>query len=98
MKPCLSQVTTLPASFADDIVNAAAAGCPSVEVWLTKLEQHLHVNSADDTAKLLADHGVALVAAAYQGGLLLSQGESRKAHFDHFKRRLDLCQRFGKLW
>lgn len=95
MEPCLSQVTTLPASFADDIVNAAAAGCPSVEVWLTKLEQHLQSNSADETAKLLADHGVALVAAAYQGGLLLSQGESRKAHFDHFKRRLDLCQRFG---
>ena len=34
---------------------------------------------------------IALVAAAYQGGLLLSQGEQRKAHFDHFKRRLDLC-------
>ncbi len=95
MKPCLSQVTTLPASFADDIANAAAAGCPSVEVWLTKLEQHLQTSSADDTAKFLKDHEVALVAAAYQGGLLLSQGESRKAHFDHFKRRLDLCQRFG---
>ena len=27
-----------------------------------------------------------LAAAAYQGGLLLSQGEQRRAHFDHFKR------------
>ena len=36
-----------------------------------------------------------LAAAAYQGGLLLSQGEQRQAHFDHFKRRLDLCQHFG---
>ena len=36
-----------------------------------------------------------LAAAAYQGGLLLSQGEQRKAHFDHFRRRLDLCQYFG---
>jgi 4-hydroxyphenylpyruvate dioxygenase len=26
---------------------------------------------------------------------LLSQGEARTAHFDHFKRRLDLCQAFG---
>ena len=95
MKPCLSQVTTLPASFDDDIVNAAAAGCPAVEVWLTKLEQHLETTSADDTAKLIADHGVAFAAAAYQGGLLLSQGEQRRAHFDHFKRRLDLCHRFG---
>jgi 4-hydroxyphenylpyruvate dioxygenase len=36
-----------------------------------------------------------LAAASYQGGLLLSQGEQRKAHFDHFRRRLDLCQQFG---
>ena len=34
-------------------------------------------------------------AAAYQGGLLLSQGEQRQAHFDHYRRRLDLCQFFG---
>jgi 4-hydroxyphenylpyruvate dioxygenase len=26
---------------------------------------------------------------------LLSQGEARKAHFDHFRRRLDLCQQFA---
>jgi sugar phosphate isomerase/epimerase len=95
VKPCLSQVTTLRASFADDIVNAAAAGCPAVEVWLTKLEQHLETVSAGDTAKVVSDHGVTLAAAAYQGGLLLSQGEQRRTHFDHFKRRLDLCQRFG---
>src|SRR5262249_42486845 len=31
----------------------------------------------------------------YQGGLLVSQGEQRKAHFDHFKRRLDICQTLG---
>jgi 4-hydroxyphenylpyruvate dioxygenase len=36
-----------------------------------------------------------LAAAAYQGGLLLSQGDARKAHYDHFKRRLELCQQFG---
>ena len=36
-----------------------------------------------------------LAAAAYQGGLLLSQGEQRKAHYDHFRRRLDLCEQFG---
>lgn len=36
-----------------------------------------------------------LAAASYQGGLLLSQGEQRHAHFDHFRSRLDLCQQFG---
>ncbi len=95
MKPCVSQVCTLPAAPADDLAAFAAAGLPAVEVWLTKLEKHLEVVSADDTAKFLADHGVTLAAAAYQGGLLDSQGEARVAHSDHFRRRLELCQRFG---
>ncbi len=95
MKPCISQATTLPNPFADDVRDYAAGGCTAIEVWLTKLEQHLETASASDTATLLADNGVVLAAAAYQGGLLLAQGTQRKAHFDHFKRRLDLCQQFG---
>ena len=95
MKPCISEATTLPAGFADDVREYAAGGCPAVEVWLTKLEKHLETASIDDTAALIADRGVTLAAAAYQGGLLLSQGDQRRAHFDHFRRRLDLCQRFG---
>jgi 2-keto-myo-inositol isomerase len=95
MKLCISQATTLPTPFADDVAAVSAGGCPAVEVWLTKLETHLERHSADDTAKLLTDRGVFPAAASYQGGLLLSQGEARKAHFDHFKRRLDLCQRLG---
>jgi 4-hydroxyphenylpyruvate dioxygenase len=94
MTPCVSQTCTLPSSFADDADNYPAAGCHDVEVWLTKLEKHLEGVSAADTRKALADRGVRLAAAAYQGGLLLSQGEERKAHFEHLKRRLDLCQAF----
>jgi sugar phosphate isomerase/epimerase len=95
MRPCISEATTLPASFEDDVNACAGAGCPGLEVWLTKLEQHLETHPAEDTKKLLADRGVTLAAAAYQGGLMLSQGEQRKVHFDHFRRRLDLCQFFG---
>lgn len=95
MIPCISQATTLAASFAEDAENYPAAGCRALEVWLTKLERHLEAVSVADTRQALADRGVTLVAAAYQGGLLFSQGEARKAHFDHFKRRLDLCQVFG---
>jgi sugar phosphate isomerase/epimerase len=95
MTPCISQATTLAGSFADDAENYPAAGCHAIEVWLTKLEKHLEDVSASDTRKALADRGLSLVAAAYQGGLLLSQGQERKAHFDHLKRRLDLCQGFG---
>jgi sugar phosphate isomerase/epimerase len=95
MKPCISEATTLPCSFEQDVVAYADAGCAALEVWLTKLETHLESHSAADTKQLLADRGLTLAAAAYQGGLLLSQGEQRKAHFDHFRRRLDLCQQFG---
>ncbi|MGE3808349.1 MAG: sugar phosphate isomerase/epimerase family protein [Gemmataceae bacterium] len=95
MKYCISQATTMPGSFADDVRACAEAECPALEVWLTKLEQHLEKHSLDDTRKLLDDQHVALAAAAYQGGLLLSQGEQRKAHFEHYRRRLELCQALG---
>jgi len=95
MKPCISEATTLPQSFADDVNTYADAGCDAMEVWLTKLENHLEKHSPADTAKLLKDRRMTLAAAAYQGGLLLSQGEQRKAHYDHFRRRLELCQQFG---
>jgi sugar phosphate isomerase/epimerase len=95
MKPCISEACTLPSSFADDVAAFSAAGFAGMEVWLTKLETHLEKHSATETRKLLEDHHVALAAASYQGGLLLSQGEQRRAHFDHFRRRLDLCQSLG---
>jgi 2-keto-myo-inositol isomerase len=95
MKPCISEATTLSRTFAEDVNGYADGGCRALEVWLTKLETHLEKHSVADTRKLLADRDMTLAAASYQGGLLLSQGEQRKAHYDHFKRRLDLCQSFG---
>jgi 2-keto-myo-inositol isomerase len=95
MDICLSEATTLPAPFAEDVEACAGGGFPALEVWLTKLETHLEAHSAADTQKLLADRGISLPAAAYQGGLLISQGRQRKAHFDDFRRRLELCQAFG---
>ncbi|MFO0966512.1 MAG: sugar phosphate isomerase/epimerase [Gemmataceae bacterium] len=95
MRPCLSGVTIMPASFAEDVAYAADAGCAALEVWLPKLENHLETHGLDATRKLLAERGVTLPAAAFQGGLLLSQGEKRKAAFDHFRTRLDLCQALG---
>jgi 2-keto-myo-inositol isomerase len=95
MKLCISEVTTLPATFAEDVAAHAAAGWNALEVWLTKLETHLQTTPAEATKQLLAEKGITLAAASYQGGLLLSQGEARKTHFDHFRRRLMLCQEFG---
>src|SRR5579884_2248106 len=95
MKPCISEATTLPRTFADDVTAYADAGCGAMEVWLTKPETHLETHSGPDTLKLLEDRQLTLAAAAYQGGLLLSQGEQRRAHFDDFRRRLELCALFN---
>lgn len=92
MKPCISEATTMPGTFAEDVAHYADAGWQAMEVWLTKLEQHLESHSLADTRKLVGDRGLTLAAASYQGGLLLAQGEQRKAHYDHFKKRLNLCQ------
>ena len=51
MRPCLSEATTMPGTFADDVATFADAGCRAMEVWLTKLEQHLESNSPADTKK-----------------------------------------------
>jgi sugar phosphate isomerase/epimerase len=95
MKPCINEATTMSASFAEDVQAFAGAGFRGMEVWLTKLETHLEQHSVGETRKLLEDQQITPVAASYQGGLLLSQGEQRKVHFDHFRRRLDLCQQLG---
>src|SRR3954447_19772047 len=95
MDICLSEATTMPATFAEDVAACAGGGFAALEVWLTKLEKHLETSSVEDTRRLLGDKGVRLPAAAYQGGLLLSQGQQRKVHFDDFRRRLELCQGFG---
>jgi 2-keto-myo-inositol isomerase len=94
MKPCISEAVTMPCTFAEDVASFADAGWNAMEVWLTKLETHLETNTVVETRKLLEDRQMSLAAASYQGGLLLSQGEQRRAHYDHFKRRLDLCQQF----
>jgi 2-keto-myo-inositol isomerase len=94
MRPCISEAAYLPGAFAEDVETFAEGGCHALEVWLTKLETHLESHSVAETNQLLEKHQMTLAAAAYQGGLLLSQGEQRKAHYDHFKRRLDLCQTF----
>lgn len=94
MKFAISQTCTLPGGFADDLHGYADGGLTKVEVWLTKLEQHLEKTSPAELQELLQSRSIELVAAAYQGGLLLSQGEQRQVQFVQFRRRLELCQIF----
>jgi 4-hydroxyphenylpyruvate dioxygenase len=63
-----------------------------MEVWLTKLETFLESHNLDDVRRLLDRHEMAIPVASFQGGLLISQGDARREHWQHFERRLELCR------
>jgi sugar phosphate isomerase/epimerase len=91
MFPCISQVCSLGGSFEDDIDGYADAAGSAIELWLTKLEEYLATHSTADVVARAGDRGLKLAAAAFQGGLLVSQGEARRAAWEQFERRLALC-------
>jgi sugar phosphate isomerase/epimerase len=95
MKPCISQATTLSTTFDADLNAYARGGWTEVELWLTKLEAYLETHPVAEAEHRLAGEGLSAVAASFQGGLLLSHGEERTAHWDHFRRRLELLNRLG---
>ena len=90
MKLCISQATTLSTAFEADLDAYALAGWSDVELWLTKLEAFVAGKPAAEARAALDARGLRAVAAAAQGGLLLSQGDERATHWDLFRRRLDL--------
>jgi sugar phosphate isomerase/epimerase len=95
MKPCISQATTLSTSFEADLPAYARGGWTAVELWLTKLETYLETHSTAQARALLEGEGLTAAAAAAQGGLLLSRGSERAAHWGHFQRRLPILQELG---
>lgn len=92
MIPTISQVSCLNSTFDRDLEDFAAAGCQSVEVWLTKLETYLETHTLNDVRYWLEKTRLTLPVASLQGGLLASQGEARREAWDLFTRRLDLCR------
>lgn len=95
MIPCISQATTLSTTFDADLSAYSRAGWRHVELWLTKLETYLEGHSVAEAKALLDAEGLSAPAAAAQGGLLLSRGLERDAHWDHYRRRLALLQELG---
>lgn len=95
MLPALSQVCTLNSAFETDLADFAAGHCPAVELWLGKLETYLHSHSPDDVRRLLAEHNIAAPVASFQGGLFEPHDDARRAHWEHFRKRLDLCAEIG---
>ncbi len=92
MTPCINQVTTLSTPFEADIPAFAHAGWPAVEIWLTKLETFLESHTPAEALALLQEHKIRPLAASSQGGLLLSRGAEREAHWSLFRRRLEVLQ------
>src|SRR5262249_5280823 len=92
MIPALSQVCTLHSPFEKDIEDYAAGQCRAVEVWLTKLETYLQSHSFDDVRRVLESNEPTLPVASFQGGLLISKGDARREHWQHFAKRLELCR------
>ena len=96
MTPCISQVTTLKNPIESDATSYRSGGWGAVELWLTKLEAFVDgAHSAAEASSLFEAAGVRPVAAAGQGGLLLSRGPAREAHWGHFRRRLELLRELG---
>jgi 2-keto-myo-inositol isomerase len=90
MKPCISQATTLKNPFEADLAVYSRNGWTDVEIWLTKLETYLQDHAVSEARALLASEGITPVAAAAQGGLLLSRGSERESHWKHFEQRLQI--------
>lgn len=95
MMPAISQVCTLHSPFEKDVEDYAAGACHAMEIWLGKLETYLERRSVDDVRRLLENYEMAAPVASFQGGLLVSQGDARREHWDHFSRRLELLKSLG---
>ena len=91
MIPTFSQVCCLNSPFDRDLEDFAGAGCASAEVWLTKLENYLRGHTLKDVRYWLEKTRLTLPVGSLQGGLVASQGDSRREAWELFQRRLDLC-------
>lgn len=95
MRPAISQICTLNSTFEDDLKGYSEATGAAVEFWLTKLENHLQTHTVEQVREACSERNLAVAAAAYQGGLLLTQGAAREAAWEQFSQRLGLCAALG---
>ena len=95
MIPALATVSSLDASLETILDDYAAGHCAAVDLWLGHAETFLKTHSPAALRDRLAQHGIAPVAASFQGGLLTSQGEARLEHWKHFESRLPVLTEIG---
>ena len=95
MKPALATVCSLEAPLGTVLDDYAAGHVDAVDLWLGQVDAFITTNSVAALRERLATHGIAPVAASFQGGLLTSQGDARREHWRHFETRLVLCRELG---
>jgi 4-hydroxyphenylpyruvate dioxygenase len=95
MKPVLAQVSSLESPLELDVEEYAAGACTAIELWVGKLDAYLESHSASQLLELLERHRMVAPVASFQGGLLSSQGEFRREHWEAFGRRLVQCRELG---
>ncbi len=92
---CVSQSTTMGATFLEDLVSYSRAGCPDIELWLPKLEEQLKTADLDALKQSIAEHQVAFPVAALQGGLFSPVEAMRREAWGLFEQRLSLLAALG---
>jgi 2-keto-myo-inositol isomerase len=95
MRPAIATVCSLEAALPVILEDYAAGHVDAVDLWLGHVDRFLEGNDAAALRGLLARHGITPVAASFQGGLLVSQGDARREHWRHFAQRLALCGDLG---
>jgi 2-keto-myo-inositol isomerase len=93
--PAIATVSSLDSPLGTILEEYAAGHCHAVDLWLGQVEPILEADGPGRLADMLARHGIHAVAASYQGGLVVSQGEARREHWRLFERRLVALQAVG---
>ena len=95
MRPAIATVSSLQSPLATVLEDYAAGHVDGVDLWLGQADAFLKERPISALREALARHGIAPLAASFQGGLLTSQGEARAEHWKAFAGRLVLCRELG---
>jgi 4-hydroxyphenylpyruvate dioxygenase len=95
MKPAISTVCSLDASLGTILEDYAAGHVDAIDLWLGHADAFLKEYDVAALKDRLAERAIAAIAASFQGGLLISQGDARREHWSHFDTRLALCRDLG---
>jgi 2-keto-myo-inositol isomerase len=95
MKAAIATVSSLESPLETILEDYAAGHVTAVDLWLGHADAFLAGRSVADLRAAFERHGIAPVAASFQGGLLTSQGAARTEHWKTFAGRLTLCRELG---